>query len=120
MFRLATVAALLAGSLSLVAAQSYADFTLDTSVATTFADTVDPLGTFNGDVETNRAACDALDNCIGMICREFHLHELCVTSFLKARTDILTAESSVPNCILLAVGDTSDSANAGFDSIHWK
>lgn len=72
MFRLATVATLLAGSLSLAAAQSqsYADFTLDTTVATTFAGTLDALGTFNGDVETNRAACNALDNCIGFICRE--------------------------------------------------
>jgi len=70
MFRLASVAALVAGSISLVAAQSYADFTLDTTVATTFAGTLDAIGTFNGDVETNRAACSALDNCVAFICRE--------------------------------------------------
>lgn len=73
MFRLAAAAAFVAGSLGMVAAQSYADFTLDTTVATTFAGTLDNLGTFTGDVEANRAQCNALATCVGFICRKLTL-----------------------------------------------
>lgn len=70
MFRLPAAAAFVAGSLGMVAAQTYADFTLDTAVATPFAGTLDSLGTFAGDVDTNRALCDSLPTCVGFICRE--------------------------------------------------
>lgn len=62
--------AIIAGAIGLVAAQSYQDFTLDASVLPTFASRAIGLTTITGGVATGKAACDSLDNCLGVICGE--------------------------------------------------
>ncbi|KAK9898870.1 hypothetical protein P389DRAFT_167481 [Cystobasidium minutum MCA 4210] len=100
MVRIASaLVAVVASSLSLVAAQSYQDFELDSTVIPTFADTVTGLFLSQGDVAAGKAACDSLDSCLGVIC-----------------------DSSADNCVPFAYssGGVTDPGSAGYDSIHFK
>lgn len=49
-------------------AQSYQDFTLDTTVVPQFVSRLDPFS--QASPSTAKAACNAIDDCLGFICSE--------------------------------------------------
>lgn len=70
MVRLACVSLLIASAAGLAAAQSYSDWNLDPTAVVELAAPANGLGLIPGDVASGKAACDAIDDCLAVICRE--------------------------------------------------
>ncbi|KAK9898871.1 hypothetical protein P389DRAFT_40146 [Cystobasidium minutum MCA 4210] len=100
MVRIASaLVAVVASSLSLVAAQSYQDFELDPTVEAFFAGPVRAVDISQGGVAAGKESCNNIDTCLGVICNPSD--DLCVPFGYS--------ENGVT-----ATGDT------GYESIHFK
>jgi hypothetical protein len=118
--------AIIAGAVGLVAAQSYQDFTLDASVLPTFASRAIGLLTSAGGVATGKAACDALDDCLGVICSECTTRQSLSLYFRRTFThsDLLCIfpDTGEINCVPFAYKATGvlNPGSVGWDSIHYR
>lgn len=94
MFRIASAAVLIASAVSLVSAQAYVSFDLDATVEPTFADPLEGLLFVDGSPDTGRANCNAIDNCLGVICGELHRRGLAPGKMRNTRSLIRLYSSS--------------------------
>jgi hypothetical protein len=116
--------AIIASAVGLVAAQSYQDFTIDATVLATFAGPVFGQSVVPGSIATGKAACDTVDDCIGVICSEFRFECLLISRTpTHTGASCYSPDSVANNCALFAYDATNGIANpgtTGYDSVHYR
>lgn len=116
--------AIIAGAIGLVAAQSYQDFEIDATTLATFAAPVFGQSVITGGVAEGKAACDAVENCVGAVCSEstslFYIShtptgpDAGLASFLPDSADNTCAIFSY------AADGVNNPGQAGYDSVHYR